>query len=98
MKFDLEDFNFDLCSAINISQDPNVQVAKTLDIGNGDECSASTDLALSPSMSEAAMTFVKEQSDFVRRLCRLTKFWQQSIAYFEYKSGRSMLFECIAIR
>ena len=54
--------------------------------------------ALGPSSSEPAVQFVKDQSDYVRDLCRITKLWHQSIAYFEFISGRSYLFECIAIR
>lgn len=54
--------------------------------------------SLSPSQSEAAVFFVTNQSDYVKKLVRITKFWQQSVAYYEYKSGRSFLFECLAIR
>ena len=53
---------------------------------------------LGPSQSEAAVTFVTEQSDYVKKLIRITKFWQQSVAYCGYKSGRSFLFECLAVR
>ena len=53
---------------------------------------------LSPYMSEATVPFVNDQSQYVKDLCRLTKFWQQGIAYFGFKSGRSFLFECIAIK
>ena len=54
--------------------------------------------ALSPSSAEAAVQFVKEQSEYIKSLIRICKFWQQSVAYFEFKSGRSFLFECIAVR
>ena len=54
--------------------------------------------ALGPYQSEAAVDFVKSQSCFVKKLCRITKFWQQSVAYFEYIAGRSFIFECLAIR
>ena len=53
---------------------------------------------LGPSQSEAAVTFVNEQSDYVKKLIRITKFWQQSVAYCGFKSGRSFLFECLAVR
>ena len=53
---------------------------------------------LGPSQSEAAVAFVNEQSDYVKKLIRITKFWQQSVAYCGFKSGRSFLFECLAVR
>ena len=53
---------------------------------------------LSPYQSEAAIDFVKKQSDFVKKLCRITKYWQQSVPYFEFIAGRSFIFECLAIK
>ena len=54
--------------------------------------------ALSPSSSEPAVEFVRRQSRFCKDLVILTKFWQQSVSYTNFISGRSFLFECIAIR
>ena len=99
VKFELQDFHFDLCPAINVSQDTNVQVSETLRIyQETDAENNKIGTCLDAAMSEAAVQFVKNQSEYVRDLCRLTKFWQQGISYFRFKSGRSMLFECIAIR
>ena len=54
--------------------------------------------ALSPSSSGAGVKFVRKQPDYIKKLVLLTKFWQQSVPYMEFVSGRSFLFECIAIR
>ena len=54
--------------------------------------------SLSPSSSEAAVTFMKDKSPYVKSLCRLAKFWQCSVPYGGYISGRSYLFEIIAVR
>ena len=54
--------------------------------------------ALSPSSSKAGVKFVRKQPDYIKKLVRLTKFWQQSVAYMEFIGGRSFIFECIAIR
>ena len=139
VKFDLEGLQFDLCPAINYSQDQHDQIIsnklyqltnnlrkriieipkniiKKIESLSGKETNDTIiapkkkigiyknkfmpelSAALSPSFSEAAVQFVVQQSDYVKDLCRLTKFWQQSVPYFQFISGRSFLFECIAIR
>ena len=54
--------------------------------------------SVGPTSSEAAIQFLKEHSPYVKALCRLAKFWQCSVPFLGYKSGRSFLFEIIAVR
>lgn len=102
VKFTLQNFQFDLCPGINVSRDSRQQAIKfrqiyqfPVDIS---KMGVPHTTAISYSKSESSFEFVMKQSEYVKDLCRLTKFWQQGIPCIEYKSGRSFLFEVIAIR
>jgi hypothetical protein len=49
-------------------------------------------------LSELALQFMEKQSGFIHDLCRLTKFWNHTILFDQYVSGRSNIIECLAVK
>jgi hypothetical protein len=52
----------------------------------------------SSGLSELALEFTTKQSAFIHDLCRLAKFWNRTILFDQYLSGRSSIIEYLAIK
>jgi hypothetical protein len=52
----------------------------------------------SAGLTEAAVEFVKRQTAFVHKVARLAKFWNTTVFYPKYVSGRSSIMEALAIK
>ncbi|CAF3527770.1 unnamed protein product, partial [Rotaria sp. Silwood2] len=52
----------------------------------------------SSGLSELALKFMKKQSGFIHDLCRLAKFWNCTIVFDRYVSGRSSIIEYLAVK
>lgn len=94
LSFQYEGIDFDLLPAPNFcSNDPDQQVKLALEAMRKQK----NPILYSSAVVERTVEFVRRQSPGVHTLCRLVKFWQQSVGYYSSFNGRSHLFDCIAI-
>jgi hypothetical protein len=100
IQFSIKGFAYDLLPAPNYAtanQDIHQQ-ANT--IWNKIRSSRSTNVGhlYSSGLSELAVQFAKKQSAFIHDLCRLAKFWNGTVLYEGYVSGRSSIIEYLAVK
>lgn len=94
LTFRHQGIDFDLLPAPNFHRSSPKEQAKMALLAMKDN---KEPFLYSSSLVEEAVNYVKRQSGDVHCLCRLTKFWQQSVGYYNSFNGRSCLFDCIAL-
>jgi hypothetical protein len=105
LQFTIDGIDFDLLTATNMVP-PNDRSRDTVMMQHrlmlekikrsGDLRKASTDN--SAGLTEASVEFVKRQTTFVHKVARLAKFWNTTVFYPKYVSGRSSIMETLAIK
>lgn len=100
MKVSVYGFSFDLVPTISFGQDKEVQRECAQEMIN----ESNQSYKYSPALTEAADQFVAKYTDTktcdgyrVRQFIRLVKLWNRTIEVDGYISGRSLIFELIAI-
>jgi hypothetical protein len=103
IQFKIEEFEFDILPAPNYagpSNDISQQATSIWKIIKNQyplEGKKISD-AYSSGLSELALQFIKKQSAFIHDLCRLAKFWNFTISFEGYVSGRSTIIESLAVK
>lgn len=103
LQFEIGEFEFDLLPAPNYTR-PNhdtMQQAKTIwrkiSLEQDNQLQNTCSL-YSSGLSELALAFIKKQSCFIHNLCRLAKYWNQTILNETRIYGRSVTIECLAVQ
>merc|ERR1719481_426732 len=91
LQFNFEGIEMDLLVAVNFSSDVAKQQKQVMQYINNNEKPAKTSSNMSAELTELAVQFVKKKSKFVHDLARLAKFWNQTILFSGYISGRSTI-------
>ncbi len=105
VKFTLDGIDFDLLPATNMAAVHLVSPRDTVRVQSErmfvkirqapDPYKAAR--ANSAGLTEAAVEFVKQQSQFAHRVARLAKYWNATIMYTKNLSGRSTIMEFLGI-
>ena len=94
---DVDEFDFDIVPAVNLSQHPTSQYQQILQIISK-ETDRKMQAQLCSSLSEFQVKFVREQSYFTKHLILLAKCWMLNVFLPSYIIGQSSLIELIAIK
>jgi len=104
LKFEIGKYKFDLLPAINLnieSKEGMKQQQEALELIRKSPRPSSKDCggAYSTCLAELSVDFVRSQDVFIRKVIRLAKYWNKSVAIEKdvYIPGRSAMIEIIAI-
>ena len=100
IQFSIKGFAYDLLPAPNYAtatQDIQQQVNRIWNKIRNNQTSDMSHL-YSSGLSELAVQFAKKQSAFIHDLCRLAKFWNGTVLFEKYVSGRSSIIEYLAVK
>ncbi|CAF1390406.1 unnamed protein product [Adineta steineri] len=104
VQFEVDGFKFDILPASNYTGSINKTESQAniiyKKISQEKMDSKKKDIAYlySSGLSELALKFMKKQSGFIHDLCRLAKFWNCTIVFDQYVSGRSSIIEYLAVK
>jgi hypothetical protein len=104
IQFTMDGFDFDILPAPNYAgsnQDTKQQasiiwkkISNEQDVREGRNLSS----LYSSGLSELALEFMRMQSGFIHDLCRLAKYWNGTVLFEQYVSGRSSIVEYLAVK
>ena len=104
IQFKVDEFDFDILPAPNykgvdhdLMSQANIIWKKISQETTGRK-RAKISRLYSGGLSELALQFIQTQSSFIHNLCRLAKFWNCTILFEQYVSGRSSILECLAVK
>lgn len=104
IQFKIDEFEFDILPAPNytgvdhdVMSQANIIWKKISQESTGKKRARISRL-YSAGLSELALQFIQTKSAFVHHLCRLAKFWNSTVLFEQYVSGRSAILECLAVQ
>jgi len=98
IQFKVEGFEFDILPAPNYTGFNHDIISQAKIIWERISKQEKISYLYSSGLSELALQFMEKQSGFIHDLCRLTKFWNFTILFDQYVSGRSCIIEYLAVK